>query len=66
MNDISTIVKVILIFKTFPLVILVLVKDISLPRLRWKKGCITKLIKGNDGLDRGVSLDTVVSTTNKT
>ena len=25
-----------------------------------------KLIKGNDGLVRGVSLDTVVSTTNKT
>ena len=31
-----------------------------------KKKSITKLIKGNDGLVRGVSLDTVVSTTNKT
>ena len=41
-------------------------KDVNLPRLRWKKGRITKLIKGNDGLVRGVSLDTVVSTTNKT
>ena len=41
-------------------------KDVSLPRLCWKKGRITKLIKGNDGLVRGVSLDTVVSTTNKT
>ena len=45
---------------------IVLVKDVNLPSLRWKKGCITKLIKGNDGLVRGVSLDTVVSTTNKT
>ena len=45
---------------------IVLVKDVNLPRLRWKKGRITKLIKGNDGLVRGVSLDTVVSTTNKT
>ena len=43
-----------------------LVKDVNLPRLRWKKERITKLIKGNDGLVRGVSLDTVVSTTNKT
>ena len=41
-------------------------KDVNLPRLRWKKGRITKLIKGNDGLVRGVSLDTVVSTTKKT
>ena len=41
-------------------------KDVNLPSLRWKKGRITKLIKGNDGLVRGVSLDTVVSTTNKT
>ena len=33
----------------------------------WKKGRITKLIfKGNDGLVRRVSLDTFVSTTNKT
>ena len=39
-----------------------LVKDV----IRWKKGGITKSIKGNDGLVRGVSLDTVVSTTNKT
>ena len=45
---------------------IVLVKDVNLPSLRWKKGRITKLIKGNDGLVRGVSLDTVVSTTNKT
>ena len=45
---------------------IVLVKDVNLPRLRWKKGRITKLIKGNDGLVRGVSLDTIVSTTNKT
>ena len=45
---------------------IVLVKDVNLPRLRRKKGRITKLIKGNDGLVRGVSLDTVVSTTNKT
>ena len=44
----------------------VLVKDVNLPRLRWKKGRITKLIKGNDGLVRGVSLGTAVSTTNKT
>ena len=41
-------------------------KDVNLPRLRWKKGRITKLIKGNDGLVRGISLNTVVSTTNKT
>ena len=41
-------------------------KDVNLPRLRWKNGRITKLIKGNHGLVRGVSLDTVVSTTNKT
>ena len=34
--------------------------------LRWKKGSITKLIKGNNGLVRRVSLDIVVSTTNKT
>ena len=40
--------------------------DVNLPRLHWKKGSITKLIKGNDGLVRGVSLDTIVSTTNKT
>ena len=45
---------------------IVLVKDVNLPSLRWKKGRITKLIKGNDGLVRGVSLDTVVSTTSKT
>ena len=45
---------------------IVLVKDVNLPRLRWKKGRITKLIKGNDGLVRGISLDTAVSTTNKT
>ena len=38
----------------------------SLPRLRRKEGLITKLIKGNDGLFREVSLDTVVSTTSKT
>ena len=44
---------------------IVVVKDVNLPRLRWRKGRITKLIKGNDGLVRGVSLDTVVSTTNK-
>ena len=37
-------------------------KDVNLPRLRWKKERITKLIK----LVRGVSLDTVMSTTNKT
>ena len=41
-------------------------KDVNLPCFRWKKRRITKLIKGNDGLVRGVSLDTVVSTTNKT
>ena len=45
---------------------IVLVKDVDLPCLCRKKGRITKLIKGNDGLVRGVSLDTVVSTTNKT
>ena len=45
---------------------IVLVKDVNLPRLRWKKGRITKLTKGNHGLVRGVSLDTVVSITNKT
>ena len=45
---------------------IVLVKDVNLTRLCWKKGRITKLIKGNDGLVRGVSLDTVVSITNKT
>ena len=39
---------------------IVLVKDVNVPRLCWKKGRITKLIKGNDGLLRGVSLDTVV------
>ena len=44
---------------------IVLVKDVNMPCLCWKKGRITKLIKGNDGLVRGVSLDTVVSTTNK-
>ena len=44
---------------------IVLVKDVNMPRLCWKKGLITKLIKGNNGLVRGVSLDTVVSTTNK-
>ena len=61
-KDISTIVKVIiLIFKTFPLV-----KGVNLPRLHWKKGRIAELIKGNNGLVRGVSLDAVVSTTNKT
>ena len=36
---------------------IVLVKDVNLPRLLRKKGRITKLIKGNDGLVRGVSLD---------
>ena len=41
-------------------------KDVNLPRLRWKKGRITKLIKGNDVLVRGVPLDTIVSITNKT
>ena len=45
---------------------IVLGKDVNLPRLRWKKGRITKLIKGNAGLLRRVSLDNVVSTTNKT
>ena len=45
---------------------IVLVKEVNLPRLRWKKRRITKLIKGSDGLVRGVSLDTFVSTTNKT
>ena len=44
----------------------VLVKDLNLPRLFWKKRHITKLIKGNNGLLGGVSLDTVVLTTNKT
>ena len=38
---------------------IVLVKDVDLPCLCRKKGRITKLIKGNDGLVRGVSLDTV-------
>ena len=42
------------------------VKDVNMPRLCWKKGRITKLIKGNDGFVRGVSLGTVVSTTKKT
>ena len=41
-------------------------KDVNLPRLRWKKGHIAKLIRGNNGLVRGVSLDTIVSTINKT
>ena len=45
---------------------IVLVKDINLSRFRWKKERITKLVKGNNGLVRVVSLDTVVSTTNKT
>ena len=45
---------------------IVLAKDVNLPRLCWKKGRITKLVKGNDGLVRRVSLDTVVSTTDKT
>ena len=45
---------------------IVLVKDVNLPRLQWKKGRITKLIKGNDGPVRGVSLDTIASTKNKT
>ena len=34
---------------------IVLVKDVNMPRLCWKKGRITKLIKGNDGLVRGVT-----------
>ena len=34
---------------------IVLVKDVNLTRLCWKKGRITKLIKGNDGLVRGVT-----------
>ena len=34
---------------------IVLVKDVNIPRLCWKKGRITKLIKGNDGLVRGVT-----------
>ena len=34
---------------------IVLGKDVNLPRLRWKKGRITKLIEGNDGLLRRVS-----------
>ena len=41
-------------------------KDVDLSCLRREKGRITKLIKGNDGLVRGISLDTAVSTTNKT
>ena len=45
---------------------IVLVKDVNLSRLRWKKGCIRKLIKGNSALVRGVSLGSVVSATNKT
>ena len=45
---------------------IVLIKDVNLHRLCWKKGHITKLIKGNNGIVSGVSLDTAVSTTNKT
>ena len=45
---------------------ILLVKNVNLPCLRWKKGHITKLIKGNDGFVRRVSLDTFASTTNKT
>ena len=45
---------------------IVLVKNVNLPCLRWKKGRITKLIKGNNGLVRGVPLDTFSSITNKT
>ena len=62
-KDISMIAKVILIFKTYPLVIMVLLKDFSLPHLRWKKGPITEV---NNGLARGVSLDTFISTADKT
>ena len=65
-KDINMIAKVILIFKTYPLVIMVLLKDVSLPHLRWKKGPITEVIKGNNGLGRGVPLDTFISTTDKT
>ena len=32
---------------------IVLVADVNLPHLRWKKGRITKLIKGNNGLAPG-------------
>ena len=35
---------------------ILLVKNVNLPCLRWKKGHITKLIKGNDGFVRRVSL----------
>ena len=35
---------------------IVLVKDVSLRHLCWKKGRITKLIKGKDGLVRGEHL----------
>ena len=62
-KDISMIAKVILIFKTYPLVIMVLLKDVNLPHLRWKKGPITGV---NNGLARGVSLDAFISTTDKT
>ena len=44
----------------------VLMKHVNLNHICWKKGRITNVIKGNDGLVRGVSLDTIVSTTNKT
>ena len=42
---------------------IVLLIDVNLLPLRWKKGRITKLIKGNDGLMRIVSLDTIESFT---
>ena len=35
---------------------IVLVKDSNIPRMKWKKGRITKLIHGKDGLVRGVEI----------
>ena len=63
-SNIHTIVKVIL-FKTYPFVILYQ-KKLSIYRLCWKKGHIAKLIKGNESLVQGVTLDIAVSNTNKT
>ena len=44
----------------------VTVNDLNLPRVHWKKARITKLAKENDGFVRGISLNFVVITTNKT
>jgi len=40
---------------------LVLLKE-DAPRMMWRKGCVTKLITGSDGIVRGAEISTEIVT----